>query len=203
MPESSVEMFARVRLMAHPDTDWDLSAKDTAALRHVLAAAEAREAGEVNIVERINAAVQSVQPTPNQPTSYKLPEVSSGGVHMSGNTTDAPTAAVKQALEKAHWIGCSPHEWPTAEDIPLLCSALIAEHERAANAADVIAACEKALKRDQRGLSNILDCRRFEFGDEFRYGALTKEEVTDEIDRIGEALSIISRWKEANGGNQI
>lgn len=46
MPESSAEMFDRVRLMARIDTDWDLSDNDTAALRHVLAAAEAREVGE-------------------------------------------------------------------------------------------------------------------------------------------------------------
>lgn len=56
MPESSAEMFDRVRLMARVDTDWDLSDNDTAALRHVLAEAEAREASVPTAAEVIEAA---------------------------------------------------------------------------------------------------------------------------------------------------
>ena len=68
-----------------------------------------------------------------------------------------PTTAedVRKALEKAHWIGCSPHEWPTVDDIPLLCHALIAEHSRAESAAEVIAACERALE-DSRDAIAVL-----------------------------------------------
>ena len=61
MPESSVEMFDRVRLMARPDTDWDLSDNDTAALRHVLAAAEAREAAQPTAAEVIAAAERALR----------------------------------------------------------------------------------------------------------------------------------------------
>jgi len=62
MPENSAEMFNRVRLMARIDTDWDLSDKDTAALRHVLAAAEAREATQPSAAEVIEAAWWALQP---------------------------------------------------------------------------------------------------------------------------------------------
>lgn len=51
-----------------------------------------------------------------------------------------------------------------------------------------IAELEAALRRNKVGFENILDCRRFEFGDEFRYGALTKQELQDEIARIDAAL---------------
>ena len=44
--ERSAEMFSRVRMMASGNDKWDLSDNDIAALKHVLAAAEAREAGE-------------------------------------------------------------------------------------------------------------------------------------------------------------
>ena len=53
--ERSEEMFSRVRLMADGDPQWDLSDNDTAALRHVLAEAEAREATQPTAAEVIEA----------------------------------------------------------------------------------------------------------------------------------------------------
>lgn len=53
--ELSAEMFSRVRMMAGGDPQWDLSDNDTAALRHVLAAAEAREAAQPTAAEVIEA----------------------------------------------------------------------------------------------------------------------------------------------------
>lgn len=68
---------------------------------------------------------------------------------MAGNDEVRPTVADDKrsaAIEKAYWIYCSPHEWPTVDDIPLLCHALLEECKRSTSAAEVIAAAEKALE---------------------------------------------------------
>lgn len=123
--------------------DWQwVHGATRAQIAEELAAAEAREAG--NVVDRVNAAVQSVQPTPvqlaahqipevipgtrdalsalkirpNAPNASKLPAVSDGGVQMSGNTTDAPTAAeviaacrvALEYLEVAPFEHCIEHD---------------------------------------------------------------------------------------------
>lgn len=78
MPENSAEMFDRVRLMARIDTDWDLSDKDTAALRHVLAAAEAHKAipGDSlsTTVEKLREACSGVrvEPEPEEPSAAEV-----------------------------------------------------------------------------------------------------------------------------------
>jgi len=58
------------------------------------------------------------------------------------------------ALAKAHWITASPHEWPTVDDIPLLCHALIKEHGRVTSAADVMSACKRILLDDLRNVED-------------------------------------------------
>ena len=103
----------------------------------LLAEAEAREASEATTEDALTACFKD---------------------HPLYREASVPTAAevngddkVRQAIEKAHWIGCSPHEWPTIDDIPLLCHALIAEHNRATTAAEVIEACKQALDYTESG----------------------------------------------------
>ena len=144
-----------------------------------------------------------------QPTA--LPSVAMGGTVMAGNKTDSPTAAeVTKALEKAHWIGCSPHEWPTVDDIPLLCHALIAEHSRATTAAEVVEACRVALEEiraavtTSTGQCGVLGTNWAECDYCGAVSTARKEPIPHEkgcaFAVSTASLALCARWKEANGG---
>lgn len=161
---------------------------------------EATPAPEVIHGVRESLDALGIRPDSLSETVEKLREACSG-VRVEPEPEKLPAAdEVRKALEKAHWIGCSPHEWPTVDDIPLLCHALIAEHSRASTAAEVIEACEKALHHERQGLQNLIDFRGFWFGGERRYGALTMEELTEAMVRMEAVSALCGRWKAANGG---
>lgn len=62
------------------------------------------------------------------------------------------------------------------------------QFRRAEKAEAEVVRLRTALGRVRQGFLNILDCRRFEFGDEFRYGALHRQEVEAEIKLLDAAL---------------
>lgn len=168
----------------------------------LLAAAEAREAGEnAAEISADRAWIDGAKFGWNCETKTDLHEAIANRQQQIREATPAPEVihGVRESLDA---LGIRPDSLSeTVEKLREACSGVrVAPEPDAPTAAQVIGACEKALHHERQGLQNLIDFRGFWFGGERRYGALTMEELTEAMVRMEAVSALCARWKEANGG---